>query len=97
MTDVIVTRPNVFNAHLFILTLWVRDVLEPCGCQLVTRNLVLWGCFLSLSSCALTNTSSHICGSWYLPTFLFRDGSLTLISIASLMDLAVFGLPCLLC
>ena len=46
-------------------------------------------CYLSLSSGDLTSTSSHICGSWYLPIFLFRDGSLTLINIASLMVLAI--------
>ena len=33
--------------------------------------------------------SSHICGSWYLSIFLFRDGSLTLISMASLMVLVM--------
>ena len=42
-------------------------------------------CYLSLSSGDLTSTSSHMCGSWYLPIFLFRDGSLTLINMASLM------------
>ena len=26
----------------------------------------------------LYRTSSHICGRWYLPTFLFRDGLLTI-------------------
>ena len=31
--------------------------------------------YLSLSSGDLTSTSSQICGSWYLPIFLFRDGS----------------------
>ena len=35
----------------------------------------------------MTSTSSQICGSWYLPIFLLRDGSLTLISIASLIAL----------
>ena len=46
----------------------------------------------------LTNTSSHICGSWYLPIFLFRDGSLTLISMASLMVLVMLwsSLPTML-
>ena len=48
------------------------------------------GSYLSLSSGDLTSTSSHICGSWYLPIFLFRYGSLTLINIASLMALAIF-------
>ena len=47
------------------------------------------GCYLSLSSGDLTSTSSHMCGSWYLPIFLFRDGSLTLINNASLMALAI--------
>ena len=46
-------------------------------------------CYFNLSSGDLTNTSSQICGSWYLPIFLFKDGSLTLISIASLMALAM--------
>ena len=30
--------------------------------------------YFSLSSEMLTRTSSHTCGRWYLPTFLFRDG-----------------------
>ena len=29
--------------------------------------------YFSLSSDMLTRTSSHTCGRWYLPTFLFRD------------------------
>ena len=54
--------------------------------------------YLSLSSGDLTSSSSHMCGSWYLPMFLFRDGSLTLINIASLMALAIiwFSLPTML-
>ena len=51
---------------------------------------VVLGSYLHLSSGDLTSISSHICGSWYLPIFLFRDGSLTLINIASLMALAIF-------
>ena len=68
------------------------------GIRGVTKALMLWGCYLSLSSGDLTNTSSHICGSWYLPIYLFRDGSLTLISIVSLMDLAKlwYSLPTML-
>ena len=49
------------------------------------------GCYLSFSSGDLTSTSSHMCGSWYLPMFLFRDGSLALINIASSMVLAIFS------
>ena len=41
------------------------------------------GCCLIFSSGDLTSTSSHMCGSWYLPIFLFRQGSLTPINIAS--------------
>ena len=46
----------------------------------------------------MASTSSQICGSWYLPIFLFRDGSLTLISMASLMVLAMLwsSLPTML-
>ena len=58
----------------------------------------LVGCYMSLSSGDLTSTSSHLCGSWYLPMFLFRDGSLTLINVASLMALIVIwsSLPTML-
>ena len=73
----------------FLFVIMVHDVIEPRWILGVIRALILWGCYLSLSSGDLTNTSSHICGRWYLPIFLFRDGSLTLISIASLMDLAI--------
>ena len=34
--------------------------------------------YLNFSSGDLTSTSSHMCGSWYLPIFLFRDGSFSL-------------------
>ena len=48
--------------------------------------------YLSLGAVAFTSTSSHMCGSWYLPIFLFRDGLLTLIRIASFMDLTMLWL-----
>ena len=38
----------------------------------------------------LNRTSSQICGRWYLPMFLLRDGSLTLIYRASLTVLVRF-------
>ena len=44
--------------------------------------------YLGLSSGELTNISSHTSARWYLPIFPLRDGSLTLISIASFMALA---------
>ena len=54
--------------------------------------------YFSLSSEMLTRTSSHTCGRWYLPTFLFRDGSLTLMYRASLIALIWFksSLPTIL-
>ena len=38
----------------------------------------------------LNRTSSQMCGRWYLPMFLFRDGLLTLIYRASMMVLIRF-------
>ena len=35
-------------------------------------------------------TSSHTCGRWYLPMFLFRDGLLTLMNIDSFISLERF-------
>ena len=32
---------------------------------------------------------SHMCGNWYLPGFPFKEGSFTLINMASLMFLEV--------
>ena len=73
-----------------LFDIMVHDVIEPYGCQGIHQGPDDLGLYLSLSSGHLTKTSFHICGSWYFPIFLFRDGSLTLISIASLMDLAIF-------
>ena len=38
----------------------------------------------------LNRTSSHMCGRWYLPMFLLRDGLFTLMYIASLIALIRF-------
>ena len=87
MTDVFVTEPDVIR--LYYLCYMVHDVyMEPCGYQGSPGPGVV-GCYLSFSSGNLISTSSDICGSWCLPMFLFRDGSLTLINIASLMALAI--------
>ena len=45
--------------------------------------------YFSCNSGDLASTSSRICGSWNLQMFLLRDGSLTLMNIASLMFLAI--------
>ena len=54
--------------------------------------------YFNLSSEVLTRTSSQTCGRWYLPTFLLRDGSLTLIYRASFIVLIWFksSLPIIL-
>ena len=44
----------------------------------------------NLSSGVLNRTSSHTCGRWYLPMFLLRDGSLTLMYRASFIILIRF-------
>ena len=46
--------------------------------------------YFKFSSEMFSRTSSQICGRWYLPMFLFRDGLLTLIYRASLMVLLRF-------
>ena len=43
--------------------------------------------FLNLISGMLNRTSSHMCGRWYFPIFLLRDGLLTLRYKAPLMVL----------
>ena len=84
---------------LFIVSyLFGSDVMEPCGCQGVTLPRCYRPYYLNFSSGDLTNTSSHMCGSWYLGIFLLRDGSFILINIASLLVLAMFcsSLPTML-
>ena len=46
--------------------------------------------YFNFSSELFNRTSSDMCGRWYLPMFLFRDGLLTLIYKASLMVLMRF-------
>ena len=76
---------------LYRTILYVTDVMSP-------KPWCYLACYLSLSSCEFISTSSHMCGSWYLPILLLRDESLTLIKVASLMDLAKFwsSLPTML-
>ena len=45
--------------------------------------------YLSWSAEVSCRTWSHTCGSWYLPKFLFKEGSFAQINMASLMFLAV--------
>ena len=59
-------------------------------CYSQVADGIATGQCLSFNSDVLSKTSSHIWGRWYLPMFLFRDGSLTLISIASFIALMRF-------
>ena len=54
--------------------------------------------YFNLISGMFNRTSSHICGRWYLPIFLFRDGLLTLMYRASFIALLRFwfSLPTIL-
>ena len=54
--------------------------------------------YFNFSSEVLNRTSSQTCGKWYLPTFLLRDGSLTLMYRASFIVLIWFksSLPTML-
>ena len=68
-----------------------------CHCRVVAgrcygqqADVICLGQFYNFSSEMLNRASSQICGRWYLPMFLFRDGSLTLIYRASLMVLMRF-------
>ena len=48
------------------------------------------GFYFSLISEVLNRTISHMFGSWYFPMFLFRNGSLTSMKMASFIVLASF-------
>ena len=83
---------------IFYWCYMVHDaIMEPCGYH-GSLGPGAVGCYLIFSSGVLMSTSSHICGNWYLPMFLFRDGLLTLINTASLMALAIYwsSLPTML-
>ena len=83
------TLCGIFYLFWFMM---LQDQLYPTdGASQEPRWYVV--VYLSLSSGEFTSTSSLIYGSWYLPIFLFRDGSSTLMRIASLMDLAMFWSP----
>ena len=77
-----------FRADVIALD-WLWLMLLPSGRwngYRVNYNVcdrqMLWplgGYYFSFSSELFNRTSSRICGRWYLPIFLFRDGLFTLI------------------
>ena len=76
-----------------ILFVVVHCVREPTCMQqgvLPQKAKTLVAVYLSLISGIFISTTSHICSSLYLPIFLFTNGALTLMRMASLGDLAMF-------
>ena len=70
-----------------IATIVTCNIYCRCHCQggidVIATRVVFWCIgrwngqyqhYSNLSSEMLCRTSSHICGRWYLPMFLFRDG-----------------------
>ena len=68
---------------------WLRCCSHQGGCGVGRWNSKV-SFYSNLSSDMLCRTSSHMCGRWYLPMFLFRDGLLTLIYRASFIVLRRF-------
>ena len=68
-----------------------------CWCQ-VADGIATGSDYSSFNSEVLIRTSSHMCGRWYLPMFLLRDGLLTLMNSASFIHLLRFwsSLPTML-
>ena len=65
-------------------------VIGRCYSNLWLMELPQVSIYFNLSSEMWGRTTSQICGRWYLPIFLFRDGLLTLMYKASLMSLMRF-------
>ena len=81
--------------------MWLTYPEKVCAPSLMVDEGVYWGVsirgmafavmvlyYLRCSEGVSLSTWSHTCGSWNLPTFLFKEGSLTLMYMASLMFLA---------
>ena len=62
-----------------VIAKWLMELpLQGGGWQMLwpAGRCYLPGIFFNFSSEMLNRTSSQMCGRWYLPVFLFRDGSL---------------------
>ena len=93
MSDVIAMSGR-WKSHLYmqlwqmLLPGWLRCYSHQGG--VVLADGIAKSAYFNLSSEMLCRTSSHMCGRWYLPIFLLRDGSFTLIYRASFMVLGRF-------
>ena len=68
---------------------WINTTIGRCYFQ-VADGIAIGSGYFSLSSGVMSRTSSHMCGKWYLPMFLLRDGLLTLMNNASFIHLFRF-------
>ena len=62
---------------------WIITAIGWCYCQ-VADGIGTESDYFSLSSGVLSRTSFHMCGRWYLPIVLLRDGVLTLLTLIDL-------------
>ena len=95
VTDVMTTQLQILLADVIAMVVDVTTTQGVCVSWQMLKPNVADGIttgqhFFKLSSEMLSRTSSHICGRWYLPMFLFRDGLLTLMYRASFMVLMRF-------
>ena len=67
--------------------LW--QMLKPFVADVITTVSI----YFNFSSEMLSRTSSQMCGRWYFPMFLLRDGLLALMYRASFMALKRFWVP----
>ena len=104
MADVIAKRDSVVDVKPLSEAFNLADVIarwqmvKPLQGDCVMADVIARAFYFNFSSEVLTRTSSQTCGRWYLPTFLLRDGSLTLMYRASLIVLIWFksSLPTML-
>ena len=68
---------------------WINTTIDRCYIQ-VADGIATGSDYFSLHSGVLSIASSLMCGRWYLPMFLLRDGLLTLMNNASFIHLLRF-------
>ena len=84
LADVIAMVVNVIITQ-GVYIVW--QMLRPYVCLMELPQVSI---YFKFSSEMLSRTSSHMCGRWYLPMFLLRDGLFALMYRASFMVLKRF-------
>ena len=103
LADVIAMVADVIATYIYSVLAdviaMVVDVITTQGVYIVWQMLrpYVWlmelpqvSIYFKFSSEMLSRTSSHMCGRWYLPMFLLRDGLFALMYRASFMVLKRF-------